>query len=187
MTRFPEPPPWTLLEREPVHDGRIFRLTRRRSRSPRTGRSHDFEVMESGDWVNVVPITPANEVVLVTQFRHGIEGVTLEVPGGMVDAEDPSPREAARRELREETGYDTEDVVELGSIHPNPAIQNNRCHTFLARNAVPRFEVAFDGTEETRVVLVPLDRVPELVRDGAITHALVVVAFHWLDLRGGVT
>ena len=185
MSRTPDLPPWTPLARDAVYDGRIFRLTRRRCRSPRTGREHDFDVIESVDWVNIVPVTPSGDVVLVAQYRHGIERVTLEVPGGMVDAVDPSPLHAARREMQEETGYDSDDVVPLGSVHPNPAIQNNQCHTFLARNAVPRFEVSFDGTEETRVTLVPLERIPDLVRDGTITHALVVVAFHWLDLRSG--
>jgi 8-oxo-dGTP pyrophosphatase MutT (NUDIX family) len=177
------PKPWDRLERETVYDARIFTVHRHRSRSPRTGGLHDFHVIESCDWVNIVPLTPAREVVMVTQYRHGIERLTLEVPGGMVDPEDSSPLVAARREMREETGYDTDDVVPLGTIHPNPAIQSNVCHTFLARNAVPTAPVAFDGTEETHVVLVPLERVPDLILDGTITHALVVVAFHWLGLR----
>jgi 8-oxo-dGTP pyrophosphatase MutT (NUDIX family) len=179
------PKPWKCLEREAVYDARIFTLTRRRSQSPRTAGVHEFHVIESCDWVNIVPVTPANEVVLVAQYRHGIEGLTLEVPGGMVDPTDPSPLEAARREMQEETGYDTDDIVPLGVVHPNPAIQNNRCHTFLARGAVPAVPRRLDGTEETEVTLVPLRQIPELVRNGTISHALVIAAFHWLWLAGG--
>jgi ADP-ribose pyrophosphatase len=186
MTRgSPTVEPWTVLERTSVYDCRIFSLTRRRSRSPRTGDVHQFEVIESPDWVNVIPVTASGDVVMVEQYRHGIDRITLEVPGGMVDPGDESPRHAARREMQEESGYDSEEIVDLGVIHPNPAIQNNRCHSFLARNAAPRFAIHGDGTEETGVVLVPLDRVPALIRDGTISHALVVVAFHSLLLHEG--
>ena len=132
--------------------------------------------------MNIVPLTADDQVVLIRQYRHGVDGITLEVPGGMVDASDPSPLHAARREMLEETGYDAEDIVSLGSIHPNPAIQDNRCHTFLARNAVKLREPHFDTTEETEVVLVPLSEIPDLVRQGRISHALVVVAFYWHHL-----
>ena len=160
----------------------MFRLTRRESRSPRTGNLHRFDVIESSDWVNIVPLTANDEVVLITQYRHGIEAMTLEIPGGMIDPGE-APLTAARREMQEETGYDSDDIVRLGAIHPNPAIQDNRCHMFLARNVVPKFETHFDTTEETLVQLVPLANIPQAIRDGSITHALVVAAFHWLGLQ----
>jgi hypothetical protein len=85
--------------------------------------------------------------------------------------------------MREETGDESDEVVEIGTIHPNPAIQSNRCHSFLAENARLAGEVSFDTTEETEVVLVPLDDIPDLIKRGTISHALVVVAFHHLLLR----
>lgn len=177
---------WERLASEIAYACRIFTIRRDRSRFSRDQAEHDFHVLESTDWVNIIPITPAQEVVLVRQFRHGIRDCTLEIPGGMVDAEDPSPLVAARREMVEETGYDSERVEALGSIHPNPAIQNNVCHSFVAYDVEPRHDTRFDSTEETEVVVVPLARIPELVRAGDITHALVVVAFHWFALaRGG--
>jgi 8-oxo-dGTP pyrophosphatase MutT (NUDIX family) len=174
--------PWRRLESETVYECRVFSLRRDRSRSPRTGDEHDFFVLDACDWVNIVPVTADDEVVLVRQYRHGIGDFTLEIPGGMIDADDPSPLEAARREMVEETGFDSDDVVSLGHIYPNPAIQGNRCHTFLARNVVQRHEPSFDSTEEAEVVVVPLGAVPDLVRAGRIAHALVVVAFYWHDL-----
>lgn len=173
---------WKRLESETVFRCRVFDLRRERSRSPRTGKDHDFFVLEAGDWVNILPVTAAGEVVLVRQFRHGIADFSLEVPGGMVDPEDASPLHAARREMVEETGYDATDIVPLGLVHPNPAIQGNRCHTFLARGAFRIGSPSLDGTEEVEVVLVPLADVPRLVAEGAISHALVVAAFYRHEL-----
>ncbi len=174
--------PWQTIGVEPVYECRVFSVKTQRSRSPRTGELYDFHVIESPDWVNIIPVTADGRVVMVRQYRHGIGSFTLEVPGGMVDPGDASPAEAGRREMREESGYDSDEIVPLGVIHPNPAIQSNRCHSFLARNARLRHEVSFDSTEETEVVLVPLAEVPELIRGGVITHALVVVAFTHLTL-----
>ena len=174
--------PWQRLDSETVYSCRIFSLQRNRSRSPRTNKEHDFFVLDSSDWVNIIPVTADDQVVLIRQYRHGTEDFTLEIPGGMADQDDASPLWAARREMQEETGYDSEDIIPLGTIHPNPAIQANRCHSFLARNVEKRFETNFDTTEETEVTLAPLVDIPDLIRQGHITHALVVVAFHWYDL-----
>jgi 8-oxo-dGTP pyrophosphatase MutT (NUDIX family) len=176
---------WERLASEIAYACRIFSIRRDRARFSRDDVEHDFHVLESADWVNIIPITTAGEVVLVRQFRHGIRNCTLEIPGGMVDPEDASPLVAARREMIEESGYDSERVEALGSIHPNPAIQNNHCHSFVAYDVEHRHVPRFDSTEETEVVLAPLTRIPELIRAGDITHALVVVAFHWLTLRNG--
>jgi len=174
---------WLSQEREAVYDCRLFSVTEHRRRSPRTGKVHPFWVLDHADWVNIVPLTADRRVVMVMQYRHGVEDFTLEVPGGLIDPGE-SPLAAARREMREESGYDSDDVVPLGVIHPNPAIQSNRCHTFLARDVRLTSSVSFDTTEETEVVLVPLEEIPELIKSGAISHALVVVAFHHLSLAG---
>ena len=173
---------WLRRGSERVYSARVFEVIRDRAVSPRTGREHEFHLLECCDWVNVVPVTADDRVVLIRQYRHGVRDFSLEVPGGLIDPEDPSPLEAGRREMREETGYDSDDLVSLGWSHPNPALQGNRCHTFLARNARRVGEPRLDGTEETEVVLVPRSELDELVRSGRITHALVVVAFHLLSL-----
>lgn len=173
---------WLRRRSERVYRARVFDVLRDTAVSPRTGREHDFHVLECGDWVNVVPITPDDQVVLIRQFRHGVRDFSLEIPGGLIDPEDPSPLHAGRREMREETGYDSDVLVSLGWSHPNPALQGNRCHTFLARDVRKVGEPCLDGTEETEVVLVSRTELPELVRSGRINHALVVVAFYMLGL-----
>ena len=176
-----ESPAWRRQSSEIVADCRVFKVRRDVSLSPAGDREHDFFVVEAGDWINVIPLTAGEEVVMIEQYRHGSEDVTLEIPGGMVD-EGESAAEAAARELLEETGYAAREIVALGRVRPNPAIHNNWLHTFLARDA--RFARApeFDTTEHCAVRLVPLADIPRLVAGGAITHALVVVGFHWLAL-----
>lgn len=141
-----------------------------------------FFVLQAPDWVNVVPLTDDDRVVLVRQFRFGVEGFTLEIPGGMCDGDEPPLRTAAR-ELREESGYEAREIVPLGWVHPNPAIQSNRCHSFLALGAHPAGPMDPDPHEAFEVVTVPLGEIHGLVADGTITHALVVAAFHLLGVR----
>jgi 8-oxo-dGTP pyrophosphatase MutT (NUDIX family) len=169
---------WRMLETERVYSTPIFDIHRRKSAHPRRGE-RNFFVLEAPGWVNIIPLTRSRDVIFVRQFRHGVSAFTLEIPGGMIDPEDPTPAYAAAREMREECGYDSEDIIALGRVHPNPAIQPNFCYSFLARNvhkvAEPRHNQ--DSSEETEVVTVPLKDVPMLIATGKITHALVIAAF----------
>jgi 8-oxo-dGTP pyrophosphatase MutT (NUDIX family) len=169
---------WNRIKSEKINSYRIFSTRKDISLSPLTGRGHDFYVVEAPDWINVVAITQDDQIILIEQYRHGIESNTLEIPGGMVDPGE-SPLEAAKRELLEETGYVSEDWVCIGKIHPNPAMQNNTCHTFLARNVSRVQAQSPDGTEDIAASLVPVKNITHLVSEGKITHALVVVAFYW--------
>jgi ADP-ribose pyrophosphatase len=174
---------WRTLKTERVYATPIFDLHRRRAVHPKRGE-RDFFVLDPTDWVNIIPITSKREVVMVRQFRHGIGNFTLEIPGGMIDAEDKNPAAAGRREMQEECGFDSDEIVPLGRVHPNPAIQPNFCYSFLARN-VKRVREPHsnpDGSEETEVVMVPLKSVKELIATEKITHALVIAAFSFLDL-----
>jgi ADP-ribose pyrophosphatase len=171
------PKHWTIVSSRCDKSYRIFNLRTNSACSPRTNRIHDFFILESSPWVNIIPLTAKDEVVLIQQFRHGTQNVTLEIPGGLVEAQD-SPEEAARRELLEETGYREESLISLGAVHPNPAIQNNLCYTFLARNVYPAGMQNQDEKEDIEVVVKPLADIPRLIREGTITHSLVIVAFY---------
>jgi 8-oxo-dGTP pyrophosphatase MutT (NUDIX family) len=169
--------PWKFIESRTNDPYPIFTLRTDRAVSPRTHREHDFYVLDSPDWVNVIPITEENDIILIRQYRHGIREVTLEIPGGIVEPGD-SPLETARRELIEETGYRASQMIPLGLVHPNPAILNNRCHTFLALHLSPTGHQQQDEKEDIEVVITPVREVPRLIREGRISHALIISAFY---------
>ncbi|MDH4264368.1 MAG: NUDIX hydrolase [Deltaproteobacteria bacterium] len=172
------PRPWKFLGSKILHSCRIFTLKMEHYLSPRTDREHDFYLLDSPDWVNVIPLTSDEQVILVKQFRFGTKDFCLEIPGGMLDDGD-TPSQAASRELLEETGYGGEEPILLGTVHPNPAIHTNRCYTYLIRNVTFHNLPRQDSTEDIEVKTVPLAEIPRLIREGQITHALVIAAFYW--------
>jgi len=171
------PKPWQVVSSTKDRSYRIFDLRTDLAISPRTGKEHRFFIIESSPWVNVIPLTPENQVVLVRQYRHGTQNVTLEIPGGLVEASD-SPEGAAKRELMEETGYGAEEILPLGLVYPNPAIQNNACYTFVAKNVRLIGAQDQDDKEDIQVLLRPLAEIPGMIKEGEITHSLVVAAFY---------
>ncbi len=170
------PPDWKLIAEAAEEDHHIFRLRQLTVADPRDGRQHPRVVLKAPDWVNVIPVTEAGEVVLIRQFRFGVWRNTLEIPGGMLDpGEDPAV--AGARELEEETGYRPAQLKLLGTTRPNPAILDNALHCYLATGCQKVHEGHQDGSEDIRVELVPRARIKELIRGGEIDHALVLVAF----------
>ncbi|HVV00044.1 MAG TPA: NUDIX hydrolase, partial [Verrucomicrobiae bacterium] len=123
--------PWKKIRSTPAGDFRIFTIRRDTKISPRTGAEHDFFVIDSVNWVNVIATTPDDQIVLVRQYRHGSNTVELEVPGGMMDHVDFTPDITGARELREETGYEGQNARVIGRVLPNPAILSNVCFTVL--------------------------------------------------------
>jgi len=175
--------PWRRIAGRRLQDCRVFEVDEVRFEPPGGGEPQSFYCIRAADWINVIPLTAEGEVLLLRQYRYGVEDFTLEIPGGMCDPGE-DPREAAARELREETGFAARDWVPLGWVHPNPALQGNRCHTFLARDLIHRGDPEPDRHEAFEQVRAPLSRIPELIRTGAITHSLVVAAFQLLASRG---
>jgi ADP-ribose pyrophosphatase len=188
MPNHPENPPrWRRLRSEPHATTRVFDVIRAIYQHPAREKEQGFFVINAPDWVNVVALTPERHLVLVRQFRYGTDDFSLEVPGGVIDpGEDPVA--AGLRELREESGYIGTAARLLGSVHPNPAIQSNRCHLVLVENARREAELDWDPDEEFEILTRPVDEVYALARGGGITHSLVLNALllfqpHWERLR----
>jgi len=174
--------PWKTLSSKPVGDFRIFTIRTDRKLSPRTQLEHDFFVIDCVNWVNVIGITPDQQLIMVEQYRQGSNTVELEIPGGMMDTGDISPAATGVRELREETGYEGQNVQLIGQIFPNPAIMSNLCFTVMLENCHCIHPVEFDHGEDLITRLVSIADIPQLVASGKIRHSLVVVALYHFEL-----
>ena len=129
------------------------------------------------NWVNIIPVTSNKEIIFVRQFRYGVNENTLEIPGGMVDPGE-SIRTAAQRELIEETGYNSNDIVKIGELSPNPALFTNRVITYLAKNIEIERNNKQVSSEIIKLELISYDQVGHLIKKGEINHALVIAAMH---------
>lgn len=170
--------PWTIETSDELFDARIFKLRRNHSRLAKANRSADFYVLDSPDWVSVVPITPDNQVLLVAQYRHGTGEVSLEIPAGMLEPGE-EVLAAAQRELREETGYSAQSWRMLTQTDANPAFMTNRFTAVLAQPATLTDPTAWDEHEELEPVLVPLADIPTMLQTGQIRNTYTVLPLCW--------
>ncbi|VDB00704.1 hypothetical protein S1OALGB6SA_1792 [Olavius algarvensis spirochete endosymbiont] len=140
---------WTNLDSRLSYDAKLFRLVTSRRRSSE-GKEASFISVDSPNWVTIIPElideTGERRFLLVRQFRHGTQRVGLEFPAGAVDFGEDE-RNAATRELLEETGYEAAELIELGSVSPNPAFMANKTYTYLARGLTKKDEQNLDEHE----------------------------------------
>ena len=178
--------PWRLICSEHAFRGRWYRLRRDTVELSDGTVVDDYFVSERADISQVVAVTPEREVVFVRQYKHGIGEITLELPGGLVEA-DETPEKAARRELAEETGYAAPSFASLGALVHDPPKTTNRVHGFLAVAAERTREPTRDVTEEIEVVLLSLHEVDLRLRkrelDASSTVALLYRALDVLSRR----
>jgi len=167
--------PWQVLDSKLLIDERWLQLREDRVRLGNGHQIERFHVIHGPDWASVLCVTDASEVVLVRQYRHGIGGPSLELPAGVIEPNE-TPEEAARRELAEETGYESNDWVSIQSVSTEPARHTTRAHFFCARGARLTQRPAPEDTEILELVKVPLGDLVRLATDGSIVHGVHVGA-----------
>ena len=175
-----KPETWAVVSTRELADCRVFKVREDTSHRDSDGIESTFFVVENPDWANIVAVTKDREVVLIEQFRHGSGSLILEIPGGMAD-DGEDPLAAASRELIEETGYSPGTMIAIGRSFPNPAIQNNTIHHFLALDCEKTADVAFDDHESIATRLVPLSELENLVHNGEIMHSLAITAIYYAE------
>ena len=177
-------PKWNVVEDKKVCETPIFSLHEIELIPEKIASTHPFYVLRAPEWINIIALTADDEIVLVEQYRAGINEVTLEIPGGMVD-EGESPAEAARRELLEETGFSSESWTFLGKTSSNPAILSNFTHLYLAENCEKTAIQHTDGSEDIQFHTMPMADFLELVSQGIVHHSIVLAAVTQYLLKRG--
>ncbi len=162
----------------------VFRYWKVERESPSNQEVGTFDVIQCLNWVNVIAITKVQKIILIKQYRHGTDQVTVEIPGGAV-AHMEDPKEGAIRELREESGYTSSNWIHLGRVDANPAFMTNQCDTYLALECEKTHELELDPFEEIEVYLRDLADVDKMVESGEITHSLIIAALFLYRLHRG--
>ncbi len=147
----------------------FMKLKKNTMKKPDYDKNMPFYVMEFANWVNIVPLTLDKKVIMIKQYRAGIDEVCVEIPGGIIDDEE-DPIIAAKRELIEETGYSCEDIRLLKRVSGNPAIQNNFVYLYLAEGVKAYAEQNLDEDEKIEVFEKPLEEVKCMLEEGLIHH-----------------
>ena len=167
--------PWVTTAERLEYTTNIFKVLKRDMQIPSEDHKATFSILEAPDWINVIALTPALEIILVEQYRYGIEKATLELPGGVCDLEE-TPLETSKRELLEETGFEGTEFHYLGKVSSNPAMLTNFTHTYLIAGCTKVSAQQLDGNERINVHLMKLQDFLAMVTNQEIDHSLVVAA-----------
>jgi 8-oxo-dGTP pyrophosphatase MutT (NUDIX family) len=174
---------WRILASRCLLERRWLTLHEQHVRLPTGAEIEEFHLIESPDWVAVLALTPAGQLVMVEQYRHGARQSSLELPAGVIDAGE-TPADAARRELAEETGFSPAELTPLSTVFPEPARHTNRAHFFFATGAEKRAEQRLDEGENLSVRLISPRGVLEAIESGALVHGAHVGAILLAMHRG---
>jgi len=174
---------WEILQDKKVYETPVFSLHQIDLIPEKSEQSVPFYVLKAPEWINVIAMTADEQIVLVEQYRAGIDASSLEIPGGMTDPGE-DPLEAAKRELLEETGFSSTSWTKIGITSSNPAILSNFTHLYLAERCEQTAEQMTDGNEDIAVHLLPFSQFLDLIRNGTVHHAIVLAAVsHFLLYR----
>ncbi len=176
---------WETIESKKVADLFIFDAYIKKRKNPVSGEYGNFTVLESANWVNIIPITKDNKIILIEQYRHGTDSVTFEIPGGLIErGEDPMI--AGVRECTEETGYkSSESPILTGVSFPNPAYQSNQCFSYVWFNCESELEQNLDRHEVINIHSRSKEEVKKMIIDGTINHSVILTAFYFFSLKYG--
>lgn len=171
---------WQETSRELVHKSILFKIFKVGFASKKSGKAGFFDVIETKNWMNVVPITKDRKVIMVKQFRYGSKEISLEFPAGVMEAGE-NPVETAARELREETG--SEGIIKLvGTCKPNPAFLMNTCYHLVATDVEMKYQQTLDHFEEIEIVSFPINEIDQMIAEGKITHSLSITSWYFYKM-----
>lgn len=172
---------WKLIDSEKAFDHKWFKVRKEKVELPNGKIIDDYFIWDAHDFVNVFTITKDKKIVMVKQYKHAAKDVLLEFPAGFID-EGETPEETAKRELKEETGYEAEEFTLLSSLMDNPTKQDGHTHIILAKNCEKKHEPSFDDHEDIETVLLTKEELLEKIHSGEI-YSTASVACAMLGLK----
>lgn len=168
---------WKTLESQQVFNSGLVTIDKEKCEMPDGRIMPSYYILRFPHWVNIVPITDDGKVILIKQYRHATGQIHWEVPGGAVHrGEDPAL--AALRELEEETGYTSQNLIKVVENYPNPALQDNLVYTYLAKSCTYKGAQALDPFEEIEVVPMSIAEMKKLLAEGLFNHNIVVASLY---------
>lgn len=173
-----DPRRWQILSSQHVITHPMVNVRRDVCRLPDGKQIDDYYVVEESDFALVFALTPAREVVVVEQYKHALGGVCLELPGGYFDGTTPDPIAEARRELREETGYDADTLHFVSKTFTHPTRISNHMYVYAALDAQQVHAQDLDEAEDITVRRIPVDELFAMIRDGRFDVTLSIAAIY---------
>ena len=171
------------LNREVIYCGKSYQLWLDELKLP-DGKIRIREHLHHPGGVAVLAVDDCGCCAMVRQYRHPIEQITLEIPAGKLDKlPDETPEHAARRELREETGWKAASLTPMGKIYPSPGVVDEVLYLFLAKG-LKREQQELDEDEFIHVHWMPLEELESLVARGEMDDVKTICALSRAKLCG---
>lgn len=173
-------PIWTIDNSQYIVNDKYLRLRVDACTTPAGTKVDTYYVLELSDWVNCIAIDTTGNVIMLRHYRHGLRKYLLEFIGGGIETTDISPEAAARREAKEEAGYNGGTFYHVGTGYPNPANHTNKVHTFLAVGGTINQGQALETGETLVVQKIPFkDVVKQMSTPDAVYPSLYVAALFY--------
>lgn len=166
---------WEKIRSEPEYIGPRIKVRKDFFKLP-DGEVMDFSVLERGKIVSVLPITKENEIVVVKQYRPAVDDITIDIPGGGIyTRKGEKPIDAAHRELKEETGYESNNLYELDILYPDSGRSEQIRYIFVAEELVAGKQ-KLEKTEFIKTLKIPYQKVLKMIQTGEIKETTLVLA-----------
>ncbi len=164
---------WIKEEQSELFNEKLYNIQNYKCFHPDKKVTHNFHIIETFDWINIIALTDDNKFIMVKQHRLGTDDLTIETVAGLIE-EKEDPLEAARRELLEETGYKEEDIIFMKKSAVNPAIMNNHIYFYLATGCKKAGEQCLDPAEDIEVLFLSKDEIVKMIDEGTIDHSIAI-------------
>jgi len=179
--------PWETLASDVAYSCEGFDVINEEVRLP-SGEETEFDYLSEAQSVVILPFTPYGKVVVIDEWRQAVDRLNRGLPAGSVEA-DEDPDEAARRELREETGYEVDKLTHMTTMEPANGFSDAVFHYYVARECEPTAEQDLDHDESINVETVTLAGLVESTRDGEIRDgrtAFAVIYYSLFEISSGL-